>query len=322
MNEMQNEVNKLTQAENYAFRSFISYSGNKQKPTIMKIIEEFDKQSYICMHPDCGNITQKACHLLQKKRTLIHLTKGCENNILYRVQMEHLYRWDMNSLPKMEIKTISINEALSSQIFCNYHDNKIFESIEKSEPDFTDYKTLILCAYRAVCAELKSHRDKLTMNNLHLKEQINDKAESLKRNPPAVHKILLEYYFRIPEDGFKQHDQEYKHTISTLGTLKISLEQEISGVSNQQFIFKVRKIKQLPIAVSSVLGSEYQHVTPAIATPYIFLAIPYHSYTFLIMGYCKSFSDNWIINTSRDWGLCGEEELQRICSIILLRIIK
>ncbi|MBN2377185.1 MAG: SEC-C domain-containing protein [Sedimentisphaerales bacterium] len=100
-----------------------------QQPYKMSDIVEFQKKfsdKKYCMHPEANDENCKGdiCKAHSVQRAL--LDKIAENS--------HVFGWNLDMLENTsdsKPRSIGINEASIFTGFCNYHDTKIFEPIEK-----------------------------------------------------------------------------------------------------------------------------------------------------------------------------------------------
>jgi len=98
-----------------------------------------------CFVEDCKKSAIQS-HLLQKNGILKMISA---NNHFYEVAFL------MFPKPHYEIKKVGINKGFTFRGFCEYHDSKIFEKIEKTDVDFNEYQSLLLLSYRAILKEFR-----------------------------------------------------------------------------------------------------------------------------------------------------------------------
>lgn len=106
--------------------------------------EETYQERVNCNYPGCHNCAINS-HIAQRRR---FLTRIAEDNKVLQLGDEQLQFQIDNNQP---YSILSINNALSLPVFCDYHDGKLFRQIEKQEPDLSDINTLLLLSYRAEC---------------------------------------------------------------------------------------------------------------------------------------------------------------------------
>ncbi len=134
----------------------------KSRPTIEEgnaLLKQTFNKSY-CLHPEAnekckGNIVK--AHTIQRNGGLSRIAV---NNHVSKIFPVRDYE---NGETKYITKSIGIRKASTFTGFCSYHDNKIFEELEKKKFIPND-KQIFLLAYRTICRELflkKCHQELL-----------------------------------------------------------------------------------------------------------------------------------------------------------------
>lgn len=96
-----------------------------------------------CFHPEC-NETSINSHILQR------------NGILSKIAEEsHVIELQSNQFknPSIFFKKIGLKDAFSFYCFCNRHDSELFQTIEREEIDFNNYKNRLLFTLRTIYNE-------------------------------------------------------------------------------------------------------------------------------------------------------------------------
>ena len=318
------QMEKLSDLNRTLIISTIIEIEKENKRILRDLMQRTERLTTTCMIQSCTKKAAK-CHLMQKKKTIIELIHNKKHNHeLYRIKLEHIYRYDRSTgrAPKMFITPISINDALTSKIYCSNHDNSIFEEIEKFEPNFLNYRCQLLHSYRGVCAE---HREKTNYKQfLQWEADENQKLRNrlYKKLDDSVQKILDKYYFYHNEFGIDRDTTWLDSIIIELKTLKSQIEDELfNGTKTEQFEFKVKILnKQLPIAFNSLIGSEQFYESSYDKPPYFLMQIPHLGKTYSIIGCSKNKKDNWISETMEKWDKISEFEMQvAVSTSVLLR---
>lgn len=318
--QLEIDMSRLTDLERKSIQKILL---DLQKSTKLFYKERFEQISRIkrkCMIEGCENYAQD-CHLIQNSRYLKNLIeKNQVNNTLYKIMPESIFKYNTstNNAPLMDVKSVSINKAICFKILCNEHDNKIFEPIEKFEPDFNEYNTALLMTYRTLLSELRAHLDKKEL----FVSDINDNKAKLnqikKKYPHPISNIMEKHYFSHNDNNLTKKIIEVEYTINKISKLRQQIEDDLTNKNKEQFNFQVRVINKLPIAVCSLVSSEYQTTEAYTKNPYIFISIPDKDKSIMIFGYNKNYTDEWITETVKKWQHCSENELQLSCSTILL----
>jgi hypothetical protein len=241
---------------------------DKEQIEIIKQIISCKKEAIesikTCYHPDCGEKSINS-HILQK------------NGILSSIAPDkHLWFHDVDQFknPPFIFKKIGINKAYSFNCFCNKHDTKLFEKIEKDQIDFEDYESSLLFTLRTVYNEL-------------FRKEVNIKMiDCLLKNKPEIFDTQRFSYFRLGTTM----------GIDDLNKLASQIWNDLNN-GGQNFVFKNRVLPKLELCLSSFYnyetsyemdlyrkreGKEMENVSE------IFINFfPYKDNSVLLMGYHK-----------------------------------
>jgi hypothetical protein len=120
-----------------------------QEYEIRNELRKIFSQKY-CLHPDasprCGTIVK--AHTIQRKGGLNRIAR---NGHVYTFLLGSDLAKDRDAIAQPEL--IGINAASTFTGFCNFHDNKTFEPIEKYTFESNQHHTFLF-AYRAICREV------------------------------------------------------------------------------------------------------------------------------------------------------------------------
>ncbi|RYZ87646.1 MAG: hypothetical protein EOP04_11205, partial [Proteobacteria bacterium] len=115
----------------------------KELHTILEIKKRVNGRVKTCLVSGCEEPAINT-HVLQQNGILNHIA---QNGHVVQLHTERLFD---ESIFRFQKKSIAKAEALTFKGLCSRCDNRIFETIEKFEPNFYDYKTQLLFSYRAL----------------------------------------------------------------------------------------------------------------------------------------------------------------------------
>ena len=266
---------------------------------IAKIHKNVLQKKYLCLHPECNEMSINS-HLLQQKGILNHLA---ENNHLIEVKSKTIFEMKEGAFTKFD--KIPVSQAVSFPLFCNYHDSQIFKVIETYPVDFTAYNNQLLFSYRSLCAELR-------------KEEFGiEGARRILNAATLQNKINSRYLSNELEEGTVAFNALIKY--------KEMFEFEIANNSNRNFTFKTFKYEPIKIGVSAVFSvfvSDGDVVYKDDLNHDIFVnIIPQMDSLNIIIGYNNNYCDEWVVNYVKSWeGLTFAELKVAITDLIANRI--
>lgn len=240
----------------------------------------------------CENFSINS-HLLQKNGILNNIS---ENGHLIQIKPKDISIDHKNGI--VDIDKIGINKGMSYNLFCNFHDTKVFESIEQKEFELNNYKNQLLFSYRSLCAEIR-------------KKEIN--IDVYNRIINSSH-FSLQFGFL---ENIKIQKEANKLGIDDMIFYKNEFENEILNYKNNNFIFKLYEYDFLPISASAV----YTPIDPLIHTKKYLLdkknvlniifinLLPINNKLYLLLGYHKNNFNEWIEQYIGSWENISHKEL-------------
>src|SRR5690554_4514844 len=111
------------------------------------VMRKYYLDNRFCMAPDKENCSNNICeaHTISKK----YLRNIAQNGHVYMpLPSSH------NKQNLYEFKSIGIGKATRISGFCEYHDNSLFESLEKNNSFSGEYNQIYDLTFRAICREL------------------------------------------------------------------------------------------------------------------------------------------------------------------------
>lgn len=178
-----------------------------------------------CFYPGCQNESINS-HVLQKKGILDQISVDSQ-----------LWTFEKDVFKENEFafKRTGLKKAFSFNGFCNTHDTELFQEIENSEIDFTNYVHNLLLTLRTVYDEIykkmvyANTRDCLLKNNTNLfdKDQLLEESINAKLAVNDLHQLADKIFYDLNNNS-------------------------------QQFVFQNRKISQIGLCLSSFFTYETQ----------------------------------------------------------------
>lgn len=248
------------------------------KSEVIRTIESLRKihsqKERKCLYKNCENQTLKYSHIFQKN--------GILNNISHN---NHILQFNKDAFniekngSSFLLKEIGINKAFSFPGFCSYHDNLVFESIEKTKINFENRVTQTLFAYRSIC------------NEIYRKEVMKDVYNGLSTS----HNVS-------PQISFFSKNQLSNeiYGIKNLTFFKKELEEELEN-NTHRFQFDCVKFDKTEICISAPLNI-YDENNPKsfedkkTMQNYVTSVInifPYNNSSYLLSAQHLDFNCNW-----------------------------
>lgn len=203
------------------------------------MIKKIYKKNRSCMWPNCNDLIQEHCHLLQRNRILNNISD--DDNKLLEISITHPSQWnDMNS--PLKFKKVGIGHAFSAKLFCNTHDNKIFTPIEKVDLNLSDYNSQLLLTYRAICNEIFQKKQSIEifqhqLDSLDKHDEIAPLIKELIKQSDEISQMIKNIKY-----DWGKNIQCDRNSIDKLMILKNSIECEINSKSStKEFDFICRK---------------------------------------------------------------------------------
>lgn len=281
----------------------ISKDTKKALNILRTIINRVNDQRRICQSPGCTNDSINS-HLLQRNGILSHIT---ENSHLIQIKPNDFFKIEKEGM--LLFKRVGINQAISYPLFCNYHDTSIFKSIEDSPIDFLSYKSQLLFSYRSLCAELRK------------KERNVDTARSI-MNSNTLSQLLSKSFFdneRISLNG-------NQIAVSDLSSYKKEFESELTNPKGI-FYFKTLVFPTYKVSISAIFSyvdnlkniiNRYSNSEPLNT---IFAnVIPQEHNLYVIIGYKKDKTDQWILDYIDKWDRCDPKDVGVLLSDLVTRV--
>jgi len=247
-----------------------------------------------CLHAgcDCNSINS---HFLQQKGVLDLLAKDY-----------HLYELKQNDLFQRKEKgefgffRVGIKKAFSLPMFCAFHDADLFKDIENNDAvSFNDYKTQLLLSYRACCNEIRR------------KEIINEVYRRILQSKQFQNKNV--------QEAIKIDIPQHNLGISDFIFYKECFETEISFNQKNTFSFDVYEYPLIKLCASGVFTpldnsdsfklKTYLYQEKPLNTVFVNI-FPHKNRLFLIFGYHKNFTSNWIREYINSWKLIDSKMLR------------
>lgn len=260
---------------------------------LANIKKNVDKKNWKCLHSNCDKSAINS-HLLQKNGILDRLS---EDGHIYEFKGNDYFKTDSDGY--FDIKKISINKALSLNLFCTEHDNTIFSQIEKKPSyDIEDKIANTLFSYRTCCSELRKKEWDLEMFT---------RAGNAKSLSNKKFKIFAEQYLK----GINL-------AISDLQFFKQQFEDELNNNINK-FEFVVYNYPIIEVSASGVFNILDTEIMPLgyyvdkkepLNNLFVNL-FPKKDKVIIIFGYHTDFIDDWIRNYIKSWDNLDKIELEK-----------
>ncbi len=247
-----------------------------------------------CMVPGCNELAINS-HLMQKNGVLSTIA---EKGHLIEIKASDIFSWNSNDDSGfLEFKMIGLSKALSYPLYCDKHDTVMFKDIESHPINLKGYKEHLLFSHRAICAELRK------------KERNVDLYQRMLRSV----KLQMLGYMNNASDIKITLDGSIKG-VEDFGIYKRLIEEELLDCKNQ-FVFKVFTYPLVELYSSTVFTPlDYSKGEAMSETAYkvVFIhVIPYANQTYVIVGYHKSFVNQWIESYVDSWANLNSQTFQK-----------
>lgn len=261
-----------------------------------KLFEDAKRCVRLCMHQNCSKNAIKS-HVLQKNGILNTIA---ENG---HIMEFGIHPFDANLFKFKKVGLDNINNPFIFMGFCQEHDTSIFESIEKNQANYHEYKNQLLVNYRGLLNEKRKKEILIDWNNsrlLHDELKGQEDADKLKEEI----------------QGYELANEDCKYLIDKME------EDLFLQKDTKNFIFHTKSISKIPICCSAVFTyettDEINEMRENEPLTYIFLTIfPLETETLFIVGYsvdrqhkCQNYIDDMLSKT--------ENELLELLSSILI----
>jgi len=281
----------------------ISNDTKKTLSIFRKIINRVNDQKRICQSPGCANDAINS-HLLQRNGVLSHIS---ENAHLIQIKPNDFFKIEKEGM--IQFQRVGINQAISYPLFCNYHDTSIFTEIESSSIDFLNYRSQLLFSYRSLCAELRK------------KERNVDIAKSV-INSNILSQLLSKTFF----DNERMSLKGNQLAVDDLSSYKEELEIELKNPEGT-FYFETLVFPPYKVSISAVFSyvdnlknilNRYSDSAPL--NTVFFNVVPQPHNLYVIMGYKRDKTDEWILNYINKWNSCDPENVGLLLSDLVTRV--
>lgn len=231
-----------------------------------------------CMYPNCS-AKAIGSHVFSRAHILQPISNN--NSKIYQFYQRPLIFINEDIF---SYKLRSIEKAFTFKGFCQYHDTKLFKSIEPQNGfvDWTKRKAQCLISYRTLCREIYANLvmqkvyNKLSLNENVLNYNLDFFMLQKKLAELKVAKVTLDQYKMLLERIIHNNDKkQYKDIYFEYIELPFQFDLFISG----------------PLHVEYTKGlcynSDYQEIN-------IINVFPYQGKTMIIIGYMTEFDNEWM----------------------------
>lgn len=242
---------------------------------LTKIWKKTKNRKRKCLVSDCQQRSINS-HLLQRRGILSEITR--EGKI---VSLGHDSLYNGGTL---KLDLIGLNAGMSLNLFCGFHDNDLFDEIEKKEFDESDYIVQLLFAYRSICCELRKKEIQyenlsISIDNKRLKQIAN--LDWLKN-------------MKVVKEGFRLG-------IKDLSLFKKEAEIDLysEDMSDSRFRFYSYDFERIDVCCSAMFSPTNTITKELQEEPFsaVFVNIfPYRNRTIIILGYHVEYDSIWIKN--------------------------
>jgi len=263
-----------------------------------RLYEKAKSQNRKCYWKGCENLAINS-HILQKNGILNCIASNGHIRVA---------KTDFLNPELFTFKRSGINITYTFKGFCKEHDNNIFRPIEENEIDFEDYKSQLLFAYRTILNEKWKKEILIDWNNF----QMHDK--DLKQG--------------LDLELLRKYNEQSRVALNDLAYFENIILSNLES-NSEDFIFKVRYIKELEVCLASHYtyettrerqeyikrtGKDYELLTD------IFISLfPLDGESVLIMGYLKSQQEKCADYVSNFFQIPESELLLEISHLMLGR---
>ena len=230
-------------------------------------------------------------HLLQKNRWLKRIAEDGKVLQMSDSQMQPLLDGDENG---NIYSLLSIKNAMSLPIYCEWHDQKLFKEFEVKELDLDNNLHFLKLSYRAFCASIAQEKHR------NLFYDINPRINTFCTGPI-----------------FQEQRAYSTYVIEVLEQYRDDLYQHVKARDTSDYVFKVLRMSRLRLCLSDVYVSEniildaYERKEDNPRLFPIFMhVLPYDNETVFIFGYDKRQCNDSIMSYVDRWSLSiGAKEL-------------
>lgn len=250
------------------------------KEELLKLYIEAKNTNFKCYFKHCNDLAIQS-HILQRNGILNSLT---DNSHLYILRKFDFFN------EKSTLKKEGLKRVLAYPLFCQKHDEEIFQGIEKFTYNPNRYIIQLLFSYRTILAELRRKEIKLKYFQNAL-----DSTRLTLLNP----EINKEYFA----------NQVYSHGlgINDIDHYKAMVEAELfTHLNKRNYEFQIFKYKPMGICVSGMFTpiSETDatvHDPDNILSNLIVNIFPHNNEQIVILGSTIHLPNKWITNYINSW---------------------
>ncbi len=243
------------------------------------------KKKWTCLHSGCENLSINS-HFLQRNGVLSLLTV---KNHIYELRENDIF--NINEKGKFYFAKLGINRAFSLPLFCQEHDNNLFEPVENGkEYSFDDYKVQLLFSLRSCCNEIRR------------KEILIEEYRRLLQSRVFQNKKVKEIA--------KNHMEGNILGVKDLNFYRTCFESNLQDTNSVSFSFRVYKFPLLKICASGVFSpmdyskteniGKYAKQEAPLDTVFVNI-VPTETDIFLIFGFHKEHGNQWIYDYIESW---------------------
>ncbi|MCR9010756.1 hypothetical protein [Gabonibacter chumensis] len=262
------------------------------KSVFIQLKDNAIKKKSKCMFPGCSCEAISYSHVFQKNKILNQL-----------VSNGHLMIFDYKNDGECIYRSKGVNKAFTFKGLCQKHDNDLFASIEKEEPNWFDTKSQYLLGYKSICREFAIKQIAVEINS----EFVISLNKGIETDYIKVFNRDVDPEF---VKSFKENTALYqiyrkklmgeKLGLSDFQTYKEHLEHGIINKSFEKFEFTTIELPfKLEVCISSPISNSYSEIPnediaradlPEMNVINIF---PYQNKTMVIIGSIKGFPNTW-----------------------------
>ena len=277
---------------------------NDHREIINNIYRNSSQKKWNCIVDNCSQAAINS-HLLQRNGIL---DKVIEGGHMIELTKKNLFS------DKFILKDVGVKDAISISLFCNICDTKLFKEIETEPIHFYNYRTQLLFSYRATCAEIRQKEKNIEFYSRILNANTLDIKN---RNPEAA-------------DLMKTVIVSSKVGIKDLSFYKEQFEDYLMNGGEENFIFTTIPYYPLKVCASAMtsplLPEEEENPNVVYGGKVwnsVFInLIPQTDNLYVIIGYHKDCSNDWIQNYKNSWNTNNKEQQQlNISDLLATRIL-
>ena len=278
---------------------------DKKALVVISAIENNVKKiKYKCSVEECSEHAINS-HLLQKNGVLNAIS---ENGHLIQLRTKHIFSYEKDSY--YEFKSVGINNAMSYPLFCSFHDNKIFQSIESDFIDFSSLKTQQLFSYRSLLAELYKKRVAiertkriLNANTLSLSFEAKLEFSEFLKGSKLGEQDLLSFNAFLDEYILSEASLNYTFVTYKYDLIKVCASAIFSPLDliNNSFLDLLNQEKPLDSVFINI--------------------VPHQDNLYVILGYKNDCDDKWIKEYLKSWDNLNMNQLKfKISDLLMTKI--